>query len=77
MMCDPPRESNTSIEVENVSGGGPAYATFLLAWQTYMTSFGSYDFGHGNAYSFLITIITMSLAVFYIRMLYRRVEVQG
>ena len=63
--------------IYTLTAGGPAYATHLLAWQTYMTAFGSYDFGHGNAYSYLITIITMSLAIFYIRLLYRRVEVQG
>jgi len=63
--------------IYTLTAGGPAYATHLLAWQTYMTAFGSYDFGHGNAYSYLITLITMSLAVFYIRMLYRRAEVQG
>jgi hypothetical protein len=48
---------------------------FDKGWETYMTAFGSYDFGHGNAYSYIITIITMSLAVFYIRMLYKRGEV--
>lgn len=62
--------------IYTLTGGGPAYGTTVLAWQTYMTAFGSYDFGHGNAYSYTITIITMLLAIFYIRMLYRRGDIR-
>lgn len=61
--------------IYTLTGGGPAHGTHVLAWQTYMTAFGSYDFGHGNAYSYIITIVTMSLAVIYIRLLYRRGDV--
>lgn len=63
--------------IYTLTGGGPAHGTHVLAWETYMTAFGSYDFGHGNAYSYIITIITMTLAVFYIRMLYRRGDVRS
>ncbi len=61
--------------IYTLTGGGPAHGTHVLAWQTYMTAFGSYDFGHGNAYSYIITIVTMTLAVIYIRLLYRRGEI--
>ena len=62
--------------IYTITGGGPAYGTTVLAWHTYMTAFGSYDFGHGNAYSYLITIITMTLAIFYIRLLYSRGDIR-
>ena len=62
--------------IYTLTGGGPAHGTHVLAWETYMTAFGSYDFGHGNAYAYIITIVTMTLAVFYIRMLYRRGDIR-
>jgi len=62
--------------IYTLTGGGPAYGTHVLAWQTYMTAFGSYDFGHGNAYSYLITFITMLLAIFYMRLLYARGDIR-
>ena len=62
--------------IYTLTGGGPAHGTHVLAWQTYMTAFGSYDFGHGNAYSYLITLITMTLAIIYIRLLYSRGDIR-
>ncbi len=58
--------------IYTITGGGPARATYVIAWQTYTVAFGDYDFGHGNAYSYIITLITMTLAIVYIRLLYRR-----
>ncbi len=58
--------------IYTITGGGPGRATYVIAWQTYTVAFGDYDFGHGNAYSYIITIITMTLAILYIRLLYRR-----
>ena len=49
----------------------------MIAWQTYKEAFARLDFGGANAYSYLITLITMTLAIIYIRLLYRRGLVQG
>jgi len=58
-----------------LTGGGPGSATTVLAWLTYVTTFNLTDFGRGNAYAYIIAIITMSLSVLYIRMLWKRGEV--
>ena len=60
-----------------LTGGGPGDATYVIAWQTYKEAFGRLNFGGSNAYSYLITLITMGLAIVYIRVLYRRGTVQG
>ena len=59
-----------------LTGGGPGDATYVIAWQTYKEAFARLDFGRANAYSYLITLITMGLSIFYIRLLYRRGEIQ-
>ena len=63
--------------IYTLTGGGPGDATYVIAWQTYKEAFGRLDFGRANAYSYLITLITMGLAILYIRLLYRRGTVQG
>ena len=60
-----------------LTGGGPGDATYVIAWQTYKEAFARLNFGGANAYSYLITLITMSMAILYIRLLYRRGMVQG
>jgi len=60
-----------------LTGGGPGDATYVIAWQTYKEAFGRLNFGSANAYSYLIMLITMSLAMIYIRLLYNRGTVQG
>ena len=60
-----------------LTAGGPGDATYVIAWQTYKEAFGRLNFGGSNAYSYLITVITMGLAIIYIRVLYRRGTVQG
>ncbi|MCZ6680269.1 MAG: sugar ABC transporter permease [Candidatus Poribacteria bacterium] len=60
-----------------LTGGGPGDSTYLIAWQTYKEGFGRLNFGRANAYSYLITLITMGLAIVYIRLFYRRGTVQG
>lgn len=57
-----------------LTGGGPGDATTVLAWLTYVTTFNFTDFGKGNAYAYIIALITMGLSVFYIRMLWKRGE---
>ncbi len=57
-----------------LTAGGPGTATTTLTWQTYLTTFDSLDFGLGNAYAYIVGIITMGLALFYFRVLYNRGE---
>jgi multiple sugar transport system permease protein len=60
-----------------LTGGGPGRATNVIAWQTYTEAFRFLSFGVANAYSYLIAIITMSLSILYIRLLYSRGQVQA
>jgi multiple sugar transport system permease protein len=55
-----------------LTAGGPGTATTTLTWQTYLTTFDYLDFGRGNAYAWLVSIITLGLAVAYFRVLFRR-----
>jgi len=63
--------------IYTLTAGGPGDATYVIAWQTYKEAFARLNFGGANAYSYLITLITMGLAIVYIRLLYRRGAVQG
>lgn len=60
-----------------LTGGGPGRATHVIAWQTYTQAFRFLNFGHANAYSYLIALITLALTAVYISVLYRRGAVQA
>lgn len=55
-----------------LTAGGPGTATTTLTWKTYLTTFESLDFGLGNAYAYMVSIITLGLALIYFRILYRK-----
>lgn len=57
-----------------LTGGGPGSATTVLAWLTYTTTFSLTDFGRGNAYAYILALITMTLSILYIRLLWKRGE---
>ena len=57
-----------------LTAGGPGGSTTTLTWQTFLTTFESLNFGLGNAYAWMVSIITMGLAILYFRLLYRRGE---
>jgi len=57
-----------------LTGGGPGDSTTVVAWLTYVTTFGFTDFGKGNAYAYIIALVTFGLSVVYIRMLWKRGE---
>jgi len=57
-----------------LTAGGPGTATTTLTWQTYLVTFESLDFGHGNAYAFTVSLITFAISIVYFRVLYRRGE---
>jgi multiple sugar transport system permease protein len=61
----------------SLTGGGPGRATNVIAWQTYTEAFRFLNFGAANAYSYLIALMTMTLSIVYIRLLYRRGQVQA
>lgn len=55
-----------------LTGGGPGDSTTVIAWLTYVTTFSFTDFGKGNAYAYIIALVTMTLSILYIRMLWKR-----
>lgn len=55
-----------------MTGGGPGNATNVIALETVRTTLDFTDFGRGNAYAYIIMLITLGLALLYIRFLYRR-----
>jgi multiple sugar transport system permease protein len=63
--------------IYTLTGGGPGRATHVIAWQTYTQAFRFLNFGHANAYSYLIALLTLALTALYIRVLYRRGTVQA
>jgi multiple sugar transport system permease protein/N,N'-diacetylchitobiose transport system permease protein len=49
--------------------GGPGGGTRVLAFYTYEVSFSQLNFGYGAALSIIITVVTMTIALVYIRLL--------
>jgi multiple sugar transport system permease protein len=59
-----------------LTGGGPGNSTTALAWLTYQTSFVYLDVGKGSTYSYIIMGLTLLIALFYLRGLYKRGDVE-
>ncbi len=59
-----------------ITAGGPAYKTLTITYLTYLNSFSFGKQGTGAALSFLISLVTITLALIYIRLLYRPEETQ-
>jgi ABC-type sugar transport system permease subunit len=57
-----------------ITNGGPAFKTITISYLTYLNSFSYGKQGTGAALSFLISIVTIILAITYIRFLYRPEE---
>jgi multiple sugar transport system permease protein len=55
-----------------LTAGGPGDATTTLTWKTYLTTFENLDYGLGNAYAWVVSLITFGFALVYFRVLYRR-----
>ena len=60
-----------------LTAGGPGTSTTTLTWATYLTTFENLDFGHGSAYAYIVTLITLGLSVIYFRILYGRGEFEA
>jgi len=54
-----------------ITAGGPAFGTVTISYLTYLESFTYGHLGSGSSLSFLISIITLMLALIYIKVLYR------
>jgi multiple sugar transport system permease protein len=59
-----------------LTGGGPGDATTTLGYLVYQTSFLSYDFGMGNAYAYVMALLTLVLAILYMKLLWRRGDIK-
>lgn len=60
-----------------LTAGGPGTSTTTLTWATYLTTFENLDFGHGSAYAYIVTLITLGLSMIYFRVLYYRGEFEA
>lgn len=49
------------------TGGGPLHVTEMLSTFTYKLAFSSYKFSHASASAFLILVLSMFVALFYVR----------
>jgi ABC-type sugar transport system permease subunit len=59
-----------------LTGGGPGNASTTLGFATYVTSFVSTDIGRGNAWAYTIALLTLAIAVVYMRLLYGRGDIR-
>lgn len=59
-----------------LTGGGPGDATNVIALATVRTAFTFTDFGLGNTYAYVITLLTLVISVIYLGLLYRRGRVE-
>ncbi|MBA7496209.1 Trehalose transport system permease protein SugA [subsurface metagenome] len=54
--------------------GGPANATQVINYYTYLETFSYLHFGRGSALSFIISAIVLIIALIYIKLLYKGIE---
>jgi multiple sugar transport system permease protein len=60
--------------IYTLSNGGPGTSTQTLAYFVYQTAFNYYDMGYAAASAYILTAVLMVLAVFYLRLIFRRVQ---
>lgn len=62
-------------EVLAITQGGPGDATWVAAWYSYRRSFSPpFDIGVGTASAYVLALIVGVLAIFYVTLLYRRID---
>jgi multiple sugar transport system permease protein len=49
------------------TGGGPIHVTEMLSTFTYKQAFSSYEFSHASASAFIVLLLSMIVALFYVR----------
>ena len=57
-----------------LTNGGPANATQTIATESYLLSFGQFEFGQGAALGNILILISLVFAVFYLRATRRAVD---
>lgn len=57
-----------------MTGGGPANATQVINYYTYLETFSYLHFGRGSALSFIISAIVLVTALIYIKFLKKEIE---
>jgi multiple sugar transport system permease protein len=60
-----------------LTGGGPGNASTTLGFATYVTSFVSTDIGRGNAWAYTIALLTLLIAIVYMKVLYGRGDIRS
>ena len=56
-----------------ITSGGPFNSTELVAYRLYLQTFKFFNFGYGSAMAYLVTLILLIPAFFYIRSAYRNI----
>jgi ABC-type sugar transport system permease subunit len=52
-----------------MTGGGPANATNVATFYTYLTTFKFLKFGYGAAMAFILVLLSLIIAFFYVRLI--------
>jgi multiple sugar transport system permease protein len=60
--------------IYTLSNGGPGTSTQTLAYFVYQTAFNYYDMGYAAASAYILTAVLMVLAVFYLRLIFRKTQ---
>jgi multiple sugar transport system permease protein len=60
--------------IYTLSNGGPGTSTQTLAYFVYQTAFNYYDMGYAAASAYILTAVLMVLAVFYLRLIFRKAQ---
>jgi multiple sugar transport system permease protein len=59
-----------------LTGGGPGDATRVVTFTAWKKAFDALDFGTANAYAYILTFITLIIGLIYIRILYKKGEIE-
>jgi len=61
----------TFDEIFAITGGGPGTSTTVLGWLLYQQAFVGLNFGLGSAISVILSLLTIVIALIYLRLAYR------
>jgi multiple sugar transport system permease protein len=59
-----------------LTGGGPGDSTRVVTFTAWKKAFDALDFGTANAYAYILTFITLIIGIIYIRILYKKGEIE-
>jgi multiple sugar transport system permease protein len=61
-------------EIELMTQGGPAFSTINVAYDIYQTGINEFNFGEAGAFSTMLIIVTVLIAIIQYRILNRQIE---